>query len=110
MGNCWYLWKTLSRRLIRFGTFEADPAASELRKAGRLITVQDQPFRLLMLLLEHREVVTRDELRQKLWGETYVDFEEGLNTAVRKLGGMPSVTRRRILASSKHCRGGATDS
>jgi DNA-binding winged helix-turn-helix (wHTH) protein len=74
------------RRAIRFGTFEADPATGELRKAGRRINLQDQPFRLLLLLLEHPgEVVTRTELREKLWGETYVDFEEGLNTAVRKL-------------------------
>lgn len=74
------------RRAIRFGTFEANPATGELRKAGRRINLQDQPFRLLLLLLEHPgEVVTRNELREKLWGETYVDFEEGLNTAIRKL-------------------------
>ncbi len=50
------------------------------------MNLQEQPFRLLMLLLERPgEVVTRQELQGKLWGETYVDFEEGLNTAVRKL-------------------------
>lgn len=60
-------------RVIRVGTFEAEAAARELRKAGRPITLQDQPFRLLMLLLEHPgQLVTRDELRQKLWGETGV--------------------------------------
>ena len=74
------------KRVIRFGTFEADPATGELRKGERRINLQEQPFRLLLLLLEHPgEVVTRDELRGKLWGETFVDFEEGLNTAVRKL-------------------------
>ena len=74
------------RRVIRFGIFEADPTAGELRKAGRRVNLQEQPFRLLMFLLERPgEVVTRQELQGKLWGETYVDFEEGLNTAVRKL-------------------------
>src|SRR3978361_1414320 len=74
------------RRTIRFGTFEADPVAGELRRAGRRVSVQDQPFRLLILLLEHPgEVVARNEIRQKLWGDTFIDFEEGLNTAVRKL-------------------------
>src|SRR5262245_39644388 len=75
-----------SPRLFRFGVFEADPATGELRKAGQKIRLQDQPFRILLLLLEHPgEVVSRAELRQKIWGETHVDFEEGLNTAVRKL-------------------------
>ena len=74
------------KRVIRFGTFEADPAAGELRKGDRRINLQEQPFRLLLLLLEHPgELVTREELREKLWGETFVDFEEGLNTAIRKL-------------------------
>jgi len=76
----------VNRPVIRFGVFEADPTAGELRKAGRRVSLQEQPFRLLMLLLEHpAEIIPRDELRRKLWGETYVDFEEGLNTAIRKL-------------------------
>jgi DNA-binding winged helix-turn-helix (wHTH) protein len=75
-----------SRRLFRFGTFEADSATGELRRAGRPVGLQEQPFRLLLALLERpAEAVTRAELREKLWGETHVDFEEGLNTAVRKL-------------------------
>ncbi len=75
-----------SRRLFRFGTFEADPCTGELRRAGRPVSLQEQPFRLLLALLERpAEIVTRAELREKLWGETHVDFEEGLNTAVRKL-------------------------
>jgi DNA-binding winged helix-turn-helix (wHTH) protein len=76
--------------VIRFGTFEADPASGELRKGGRRINLQEQPFHLLMLLLVHPgEVVTREELRQKLWGETYVDFEEGLNTRHPETAGGP---------------------
>ena len=76
----------LNSNLIRFGVFEADRATGELRKAGRRIRLQEQPFRILLLLLEHQgEVVSRDELRERIWGETNVDFEEGLNTAVRKL-------------------------
>src|SRR3954449_3557479 len=72
--------------VVRFGLFEADRATGELRKAGLRIHLQEQPFRLLLLLLEHHgEVVSRSELRQRIWGDTYVDFEEGLNTAVRKL-------------------------
>jgi Tol biopolymer transport system component/DNA-binding winged helix-turn-helix (wHTH) protein len=75
-----------SRRLFRFGTFEVDSATGELRRAGRPVGLQEQPFRLLLALLEcPAEIVTRAELREKLWGETHVDFEEGLNTAVRKL-------------------------
>src|SRR6478736_1581113 len=73
-------------KLIRFGVFEADRATGELRKAGRRIRLQEQPFRILLVLLERQgEVVLRDELRERIWGETNVDFEEGLNTAVRKL-------------------------
>ena len=75
-----------SRRLFRFGTFEADSVTGELRRAGRPVGLQEQPFRLLLALLDRpAEIVTRAELREKLWGETHVDFEEGLNTAVRKL-------------------------
>jgi Tol biopolymer transport system component/DNA-binding winged helix-turn-helix (wHTH) protein len=78
--------KEFGRRTIRFGVFEADPAAGELRKGGRRINLQDQPFRLLMSLLEHPgEIVTRAELRDRLWGDVNVDFEEGLNSAIRKV-------------------------
>jgi len=76
----------LDRRVVRFGTFEADFAAGELRKAGRRVPIQEQPFRLLLALLEQPgEVVARAELQRKIWVDTTVDFEEGLNTAVRKL-------------------------
>jgi eukaryotic-like serine/threonine-protein kinase len=75
------------RRRIRFGPYEADLAAGELRKNGRLIRLQEQPFQVLAVLLERPgEVVTRDELRERLWaGETFVDFDQGLNTAISKL-------------------------
>ncbi|HZU42302.1 MAG TPA: winged helix-turn-helix domain-containing protein, partial [Terriglobales bacterium] len=73
--------------VIRFGVFEADPAAGELRKKGVRVKVQDQPFQVLLALLENpNEVVTRNELRNRLWpGDTYVDFDQGLNRAVAKL-------------------------
>jgi DNA-binding winged helix-turn-helix (wHTH) protein/tetratricopeptide (TPR) repeat protein len=70
-----------------FGAFEADLRAAELRKFGIRIKLQEQPFQILSLLLEHPgEVVTRDELRQKLWpAHTFVDFDRSLNKAMTKL-------------------------
>ena len=72
---------------IRFGPFEADAAAGELRKDGRLIRLQELPFQLLLSLLDRPgEVVTRDELRQRLWpDDSFGDFDQGLNTAINKL-------------------------
>src|ERR1700757_2666907 len=74
-------------RVIRFGVFEADLAASELRKSGVRIRLQDQPFQILTLLLERPgEVVSREEIRQRLWpADTFVDFEHGLNTSIKRL-------------------------
>ena len=74
-------------RLIRFGEFEVDLAAGELRKNGTKIRLQDQPFRMLKVLLARPgEVVTREELRAELWpDDTYVDFDRSLNTAANKL-------------------------
>jgi eukaryotic-like serine/threonine-protein kinase len=71
----------------RFGVFELDLRAAELRKRGVRIKLQGQPFQILSLLLEHPgEVVTREELRQKLWpAHTFVDFDRSLNKAVTKL-------------------------
>ena len=76
-----------SGRIARFGVFELDLAAGELRKNGAKLRLQDQPFRVLALLLERAgDVVTREELRQKLWpADTFVDFDHSLNTAVNKL-------------------------
>ena len=75
------------RRIVCFGSFEVDLGSRELRRQGLKISLQDQPFRLLALLLERAgEVVTREELRDKLWpADTFVDFDHSLNTAVRKL-------------------------
>ena len=75
------------RRILRFGVFEVDSAAGELRKNGTRIRLQEQPFQILVYLLDRAgEVVTREELRQKLWpADTFVDFDHSLNTAVNKL-------------------------
>ena len=76
-----------SQPSFSFGPYEADLPAGELRKNGFRIKIQDLPLNLLSVLAEnHGQVVTRDELRKRLWAEgTFVDFEDGLNTAVRKL-------------------------
>ena len=73
--------------IVRFGVFELDLSAGELRKSGSRLRLQEQPFQLLAFLLAHAgEVVTRDELRQKLWpSDTFVDFDHSLNTAVNKV-------------------------
>jgi len=72
---------------VRFGVFELDLVAGELRKSGVRIRIQEQPFQVLALLLERpADVVTREELRQKLWpADTFVDFDHSLNTAINKL-------------------------
>src|SRR5215471_14813205 len=74
-------------RKARFGLYEVDFRAGELRKNGRRIRLQDQPLQVLALLLENPgEVVTREEVRQKLWlGNTFVDFDHGLNNAINRL-------------------------
>jgi cholera toxin transcriptional activator len=76
-----------SGRIVRFGVYELDLAAGELRKSGAKLRLQEQPFQVLALLLERAgDVVTREELRQKLWpADTFVDFDHSLNTAVNKL-------------------------
>ncbi len=76
-----------SRRVLKFGVFEADLAAGELRKNGAKLRLQDQPFQVLALLLENPgQVVSREELRRKLWpADTFVDFDNGLNTAINKI-------------------------
>lgn len=74
-------------KLVRFGVFEMDLAAGELRKSGSKIRLQEQPFQLLAYLVQRpREVVTREDLREKLWpSDTFVDFDHSLNTAVNKV-------------------------
>ena len=76
-----------SSRIVRFSVFELDLAAGELRKNGAKLRLQEQPFQVLALLLERAgDVVTREEMRQKLWpADTFVDFDHSLNTAVNKL-------------------------
>ena len=73
--------------LIRFGAFEADLRAGELRKHGIRIKLQEQPFQILALLLERPgELVSREELHKKLWSaDTFVDFDRGLNRAINRL-------------------------
>src|SRR5215471_19317883 len=72
---------------VRFGLFEIEVKAGELRKQGYKVKLQEQPFQVLVMLLERPgEVVTRDELKRCLWpSDTYVDFEGGLNRAINKL-------------------------
>ena len=72
---------------LRFGVFQLDPTTGELVRAGRQVRLQEQPFKILMLLLERPgELVARDDLRRQLWAaDTFVDFDDGVNAAVKKL-------------------------
>ncbi len=74
-------------RTIRFGIFEVDLRAGELRRSGSKVKLQEQPLQILTLLLERPgEVVTREELQKKLWpADTFVDFDHSLNAAIRRL-------------------------
>src|SRR6478752_1291696 len=75
-----------SPRLVRFGTFEVDLRAGELRKAGVKLKLTGQPFQVLTILLERAgQVVTRDELQKRLWPDTFVDFDHNLNAAINKI-------------------------
>jgi TolB-like protein/DNA-binding winged helix-turn-helix (wHTH) protein/Tfp pilus assembly protein PilF len=76
-----------SRSVLRFGPFQVDLASGELHKHGVRLRLQEQPFQILVVLLENPgEVVTREELRTKLWSsDTFVDFDVGLNNAVLRL-------------------------
>lgn len=76
-----------STNAVRFGDFVADLRSGEVQKQGRKLKLQEQPFKILGMLLERPgEVVTREELRQKLWpNDTFVDFDHGINVAVAKL-------------------------
>ena len=73
-------------RRLRFGVFEADLRTGELTKHGKRLRLQEQPFQLLAMLLEKPgELVTREELQGKLWPQTTVDFDHGLNKAISKI-------------------------
>jgi DNA-binding winged helix-turn-helix (wHTH) protein len=76
-----------SARIVRFGIFEVDLNALELRKHGLRLKLPEQPFQILAMLLERPgEIITRDELRNRLWQtDTFVDFDHGLNNAVLRL-------------------------
>ncbi len=76
-----------SQQVVRFGVFELDLRAGELRKHGLKVRLQDQPLQILTMLLERPgEVVTREEIQKKLWpADTFVDFDHSLNTAIKKL-------------------------
>lgn len=72
--------------LVRFGSFEVDPRAGELRKDGIKLKLSGQPFQVLSILLEHPgDIVTRDELQKRLWPDTFVDVDHNLNTAINKI-------------------------
>jgi len=75
------------RGALRFGVFELDLQAGQLRKHGLRVRLQEQPFQVLAMLLDHHgEVVTREELQKKLWpADTFVDFDHGLNKAINKI-------------------------
>src|ERR1700757_3269268 len=74
-------------RVIRFGPFELDVRAAELNKNGRKILLQEQPFQILLMLLERPgDVVLREEIRQKLWpNDTVVEFAPSINAAIQRL-------------------------
>ena len=77
-------------RTFQFGLFELDESSGELRKQGKLLpSLRDQALRILLMLLDRpRNLVTRDELRERLWSaDTFVDFDHGLNTAINQLRG-----------------------
>src|ERR1700734_2694081 len=70
----------------RFGVYELDRDAMELRKRGVLLRLQEQPLRVLaMLAVRPGEVITREELQERIWGSTFVDFDQSLNKAVNRV-------------------------
>src|SRR5207249_4990444 len=73
--------------MVQFGVFEADLRAGELRRNGSKVRLQEQPFQILVMLLERPgDIVTREALRTHLWpADTFVDFDHSLNAAVRRL-------------------------
>src|SRR5690349_1469269 len=76
-----------TKSVLRFGVFELDAATGELRKKGILLKLHPQPAKVLILLARHpSELVTREQIKEALWGEeTFVDFEQGLNSCVRQI-------------------------
>lgn len=74
-------------QIVRFGVFELNVRSGELRKAGTRISIQEQPLQVLALLLERPgELVTREELRRRLWPDgTFVEYDHGLNAVINRL-------------------------
>src|SRR5215467_3741071 len=79
--------KDAANGVIRFGIFEVDLRAGQLRRNGLKVRLQEQPFQVLAMLLKRPgEVVTREDLHARLWpADTFVDFDHGLNAAVKRL-------------------------
>ena len=73
--------------VVRFGVYEVDPRAGELRRNGVKVKLQEQPFQLLTILLERPgEVVSKEEMQRRLWpANTFVDFDHSLNAAIKRL-------------------------
>src|SRR5215470_4781506 len=72
--------------ILRFDVFELDTAAGELRRHGDRVKLPPQPFRVLELLVRHRgEVLTRNDIRDRIWSDSFVDFEQGLNFCIRQI-------------------------
>jgi DNA-binding winged helix-turn-helix (wHTH) protein len=94
-------WALSGAPIIRFGKFELDARSGELRSRGLRIRLQEQPLQVLLMLLEHPgEVVSRQQIRQRLWPDgTFVDFEHSINAAIKRLRDAlgESVTRQRYL-------------
>lgn len=76
-----------SRAIVRFGAFELDPDAEELRRDGARIRLQEQPLQILQILLEQPgKIIPREELQRRLWpSDTFVDFDHGINNAIKRL-------------------------
>src|SRR5436190_1459239 len=76
--------------VLRFGMFEVDSASGELRKGGSRVRLSEQPLRLLLALLDQPgQIVTREQLRQRLWPDgTFVNFDRAINKAVSELRGV----------------------
>src|SRR5215475_9652011 len=75
-----------STTILRFDVFELDTAAGELRRQGDRVKLPPQPFRVLELLVRHRgEVLTRNDIRDRIWSDSFVDFEQGLNFCIRQI-------------------------
>ena len=76
-----------TQKILRFGVFELNLDEEELRRSGTIIKLAPQPFRLLALLANHAgQIVTREEIKEQVWGEeTYVDFEQGMNHCIKQI-------------------------